>query len=198
MPATAKPPPQTKKRTRSTRKTREAEAVKEYENLIDTSTQEALLAAQTDDDLFVVDRGGSKNKKRKIQKAEISKKESGTISKTETILINRIKKNKNKNEAIVVKGKGKKEDNVFDLWGGDEVTKQPRATTRKSFKKIAGPGLSYNPAHEDHQEALAEVTKLNGVDCHSTLYTVLICFCIFLMTGCCSGHEAPGRNCSQR
>lgn len=145
----------TKKRTRSSRKTREAEATKEYENFLDASTTANLVSAQADDDLFVVDRGGSKNKKRKIQKDEQQKQTSGTTSKTEQLLISRIK-NKKK-EPKVVKAK---KDEAFDLWDEEKISKQQRSTTRKSFKKIAGPGMSYNPSHDDHQEALAEVNIL--------------------------------------
>lgn len=119
---------------------------------MDTTTSESLVTALPDDDLFVVDRGGSKNKKRKIQKTETQKKNSGTTSRTEQILINRIKNTKKEPKAVKAR-----KDEAFDLWGVEEVTKQPRPTTRKSFKKIAVPGMSYNPAHDDHQEALAEV-----------------------------------------
>jgi hypothetical protein len=158
----------TKKRTRSIRKTREAEIVKEYEHFVDTATTDGLLTAQTDDDLFVVDRGGSKNKKRKIQKAQIQQRDSGTTSKTEKILINRIKNSQKEAKPV------KKEESVFDMWGGEDVVSRPRATTRKQFKKIAGPGMSYNPGHDDHQEALAEVLV--------AILAILNDLCMYLLT----------------
>ena len=149
-------PTATKKRTRNSKKAREAEATKEYESYIDSNVSDGLIRDQKDDDLFVVDRGGSKNKRRKLQKEDSLRKESGTSSKTEKVLIDRLKSKKGK--TLNQKTKKTNKSDAFDLWGGEEEEKQvSRPTNRKSIKKIAGPGMSYNPAHDDHQEALAEV-----------------------------------------
>lgn len=150
-----------------TRKVREAALVQEYETFLDTSAADSLLTAKEDSELFVLDRGGSKKKKRKIEKAtQRQVDDPKMVSKTEKVLLERMQnKQKSKGKSAGVKTQPATKE-VFDMWGAEDTQDlksrgRPRTSSQKKVKKTAGPGMSYNPSHEDHQEALAEAVALD-------------------------------------
>ena len=128
------------------------------ENLVEANSS-SLLKAKQDEDLFFIDRGGSKRAKNKI--IEIQNKSKQIISKGEKKLFNKIL-SKVSNEKSESDGQAIKENKICDLWGegNDLVVNTNRNKKEKETNRVKvkiNPGLSYNPSHNDHQNALGEV-----------------------------------------
>lgn len=162
-----------KKRSR-----RVAETNTEYEQALISKAEAEVLQNREDDELFLVDRSGSKTSRRKIEK-EQSRKEMGVLaSATEEHLV------KKKMKEILERRKGDKGDrgrveeattNSLDIWGEvpsqEEVIlaisnknrlrmRQPAEAATKKAIKVTGNGFSYNPAAVHHQDVLAKATTL--------------------------------------
>jgi hypothetical protein len=134
---------------------REAELTQSYETYIDKSTSDNLLETTANSDLFQIDRIGSKNSRRKIEKNEIIKEKNEMIvSKVERKQINKIISTNSRPK------KPKMDEKIADLWDEDEGTTRGKKTQKKSALKIPMAGISYNPSHVDHQDAIAEVRVL--------------------------------------
>ena len=155
---------------RKKRERRIAETYAEIEEALSERVEAAALASRDSDTLFVVDRTGSKNARRKIAKKEASDARAYSVSKVDDKLIKKkITAKKREETAVSAKTTG-----VFDLWNDDVLSKttanivqevtQQRATmpakSRTLRRKVAGPGFSYNPDHNDHQDLLAEALAL--------------------------------------
>ena len=129
------------------------------ENLVEANSS-SLLKAKQDEDLFFIDRGGSKRAKNKI--IEIQNQPKQIISKGEKKLFNKIL-SKVSNEKSESDGQAIKENKICDLWDeGNDLnvrTNRNKKETNRVKVKIT-PGLSYNPSHNDHQNALGEVNNV--------------------------------------
>jgi hypothetical protein len=137
------------------RQRRELEAVNSYESALAVSNEESALTSKDDDELFVLDRSGSKNTRRKFVKEENAKLALKVKSKTEQLLIERIAaKNKSKTAP-----KSKAKSQLSDIWGEEDESEKAKA--RKRALKIPQSGFSYNPSSKDHQDVVAEVRFLN-------------------------------------
>jgi hypothetical protein len=137
---------------------REKELIISYENYVDESTSAQVMGEREDEDLFVVDRIGSKTSRRKLKHEEKQQNKTQIISKVERKLIEkRLEKlqqqqesNRNQNES--------KEEVLVDIWADSvEPVKQKSKKKKVHALKLPIPGVSYNPSHVDHQDAIAEV-----------------------------------------
>lgn len=134
------------------RQRRELDVVNSYENAVKDSNEEIALTSKDDEELFVLDRSGSKNTRRKIVKEEKAKDALKVKSKTEQVLI----------ERIAAKAKGNTRPKVrsisqlSDIWGEEDKSEKVKA--RKRALKIPQSGFSYNPSSKDHQDVVAEVS----------------------------------------
>jgi hypothetical protein len=144
---------------------REQELVENYEKYVATSTSDQLLQNQENDDLFSIDRVGSKNSRKRIQKSEILKvKNDSIVSKVENKLI---RKKINERNSKKKSQNLKKGQEIVDLWQEEErmeevgeketKVKSKKLKDKKPALRIPLPGISYNPSHVDHQDAVAEV-----------------------------------------
>jgi hypothetical protein len=157
----------------STRKRQKRQQATAEEHSIELQKVKELdaLAAVQDTDLFVVDRGGSKTAKRKIEK-QVQQAATVSVSKTERALVRKVVSRKAAEEEeeqtpigdiwgmsgskTVARGKGK-------LQAKDKMdAKKPGAApvVVKNKRLVVRPGQSYNPAPKDHQDLLAEALAL--------------------------------------
>ena len=152
-------------------KKRIAECAEEYAEHILHFSAEQTIVSKPDNDLFTLDRAGSKTSRKRIAKIQSNKSSSDTksiVSVTERKLVERaIAKHVQQklDETKVVK-----QDKVMDLWGEttDESllnksnTKRRRTVDVPVNRKVtpAIGGQSYNPSHADHQNALAEALAI--------------------------------------
>lgn len=145
---------------------REAEIVKGYEEFLDNKINEEIIQSKDDNDLFIIDRIGSKNTRKKIKKEEKIQKDLNIISKVERKLIEKKLQDINNNNENNSNEKKKKKEKIIDLWDNDESisTKSTKSNNKtkhiKKALKVPLPGISYNPAHLDHQDALAEALAI--------------------------------------
>jgi lactate dehydrogenase-like 2-hydroxyacid dehydrogenase len=131
---------------------REAELTQSYETYLDTATKDHVLKTAENSDLFSIDRIGSKNSRRKIDKNELKKeKNDAIVSNLERKQINKIIASKSRSK------KPKIEQKVTDLWEEEEDAIVGKKKQKKVALKIPMAGISYNPSHVDHQDAIAEV-----------------------------------------
>mmetsp|Transcript_23040 Transcript_23040/g.33725 ORF Transcript_23040/g.33725 Transcript_23040/m.33725 type:complete len:336 (-) Transcript_23040:145-1152(-) len=134
---------------------REAELVQSYENYVDDSVDAGVLAGQNDEELFVVDRAGSKNSRRKLNKEREALQSTRVVSKVERKLISKqLQDTSNKK-------KKKQSKELFDLWGDESSSAKPNKPSNKKKIRVPEGGLSYNPSHNDHQDVLAEAVALS-------------------------------------
>jgi hypothetical protein len=132
----------------------------QYEQAIREKLEAESLENRPDEDIFVIDRVGSKTKKRKIQQ-QVQQQESGIVSLVEKKLIEKIVKNP---------GKGTKKihpshdhTRVQDLWQDsslDDTAIAARPDSKKANIHIPVPGQSYNPSMRDHQEVLSKALEV--------------------------------------
>jgi hypothetical protein len=145
-----------------------------------------IVNATSNEDLFKVDRIGSKNARKRIEKVKaVIVKNNGVESKADMELIKKkIKEVKSQESKKVVVSKIESSD-LCDLWGEDnsipssnnrKLRNAPQGVKfsaktiaerealanniKKNKLKIARPGQSYNPSKGDHQDALAEALAL--------------------------------------
>lgn len=143
---------------------RELEITENYENYIDQSTSEQILQQQDDQELYMVDRIGSKNSRKKIQKNESIKENMNNIlSKVEMKLIQ--KKLKSSNSSTK---QNNTKNTINDIWEEDEIENNKNNKKRNQIHqtkalKIPIAGISYNPSHIDHQDAVAEVITRSSI-----------------------------------
>ena len=146
---------------------REAELVENYETYVTASTSDQILQSQENKDLFSIDRVGSKNSRKRIEKNERAVEAKDFIlSKGENKLI-RKKMNQKKKQKSDSQSEMTSQQRIVDLWQeeeGMEEGKDIKGMSKKKDKKpalrIPLPGISYNPSHVDHQDAVAEVQYL--------------------------------------
>jgi hypothetical protein len=156
---------------------RESEIVQLYETLVDDENTQSLLVSKADDDLFVVDRVGSKRMRRKITKEEEARKTTSIVSKVDRKLVEKLESQPSRRKKKVGGAMA-----VSDIWA-DEVTpvKDVGKGGKKKAIKIPEGGLSYNPSHDDHQDILAEV------------FLFILPNIPHIMLGCCLNPLSRGR-----
>lgn len=151
------------------REKRARETAEELDQALARDAAAAVVASRADDALFVVDRTGSKSARRRIVKEQAVVASNKPVSKTERILLKKLEEN----GGTLRKGKTAEiPSQLQDLWAdgdsdggagssvaGRRRAKKPTATIPAS-KRVAGPGFSYNPTPEAHQEILAEALAL--------------------------------------
>lgn len=143
------------------RQRRQNEIAEEFAETNIVSTNVAILSAKDNNDLFVIDRSGSKSAKKKIVKQEVATLQ-GRTSLAESRLISKIVSGElvslSRKQAI------RKDENseLTDLWGDHYEVVGHEQVLKPSNKKlkIARPGQSYNPSIDDHQDVLAEALAL--------------------------------------
>lgn len=176
----------------SKRQKRISASAEEYANHISTLSVSQNLRAQADDELFVVDRAGSQASRKRIERQ--IKVRSNDKTGVESIVSNVEKKLVKR---VVARGIKlvkaiEPESALVDIWDMDESQIVPvdvniLTRSRKSRSQnllsakinVAIKGQSYNPSHNDHQDALAEAlaveirkrehdlkTKGKQHDCH--------------------------------
>jgi hypothetical protein len=152
----------------SKRQKRIAATAEEYAEQISRISASQTIHSQTDSELFVVDRAGSQAARRRIAKDIKVKSEDKSglqniKSVTERLLIKRAVARDPKTIKI------KETENILsDIWDVNDneaiVDRSILSRSRKSRSenlqnskmKVAIRGQSYNPSHNDHQDALAE------------------------------------------
>jgi Nop53 (60S ribosomal biogenesis) len=152
----------------SKRQKRISASAEEYADQISRLSVLQSIRAKPDHDLFVVDRSGSQSSRRRIAK-EIKIKstdKSGVesiVSVVERKLVKRIVARGPKEARV-----NESEAELCDIWDADVSTAPVDANvltrSRKSRSEnllsakinVAIKGQSYNPSHNDHQNALAE------------------------------------------
>jgi hypothetical protein len=139
----------------SKRQKRVEEVTKEYEKFVEVTNAEKLYGAKVDEELFVLDRVGSKNARRKLEKTKSDNGAVVIVSATEKKLIQR--KQKEIESGALVTSKSKPTNELLDIWGEVSPNTQPTAKSKVGVRKVAVPGMSYNPSASSHQDAIAEV-----------------------------------------
>ena len=150
------------------REKRVAATSAEFEEARSRASAAAIVAERTDDALFVVDRTGSKSARRKIVKEQVAQAAHVPVSKTERELLKKVQSGRSLSAAKKAAPSSGGASVLKDLWGDDDggggtVTKikKPVATVAASLaKRVAGPGFSYNPSPDAHQDVLAEALAL--------------------------------------
>mmetsp|Transcript_18644 Transcript_18644/g.18735 ORF Transcript_18644/g.18735 Transcript_18644/m.18735 type:complete len:351 (+) Transcript_18644:41-1093(+) len=145
------------------RQRRQNELVDQYESHIRQKSESAVLSSKSDNDLFTVDRVGSKSAKRKIAKQEVAKSEARS-SLSESTLIQKVLSGKvlstRRRNHFQVNG-GNADNSLDDIWANEPLESSPKiARNPKKKLRIAKPGQSYNPAVDDHQDVAAEALAL--------------------------------------
>jgi hypothetical protein len=143
------------------RQKRIKETLREFEEKSDNVSITTKLAAKADEELFSLDRTGSKSARRKMIK-EISPISNGDfVSKAEKKLLERAQR-PNKRVAYGKHQLNGGDEDIRDLWESDvNVSKKATDKVRPTKRaRIALPGQSYNPSVDDHQNALAEALAL--------------------------------------
>ena len=133
----------------------------ELEVVIDHGIREKVLLSKSDEELFTIDNQGSKNARLRItkeikEKEQLSKGEKKKLEKAvtkKTIQLKEIEKNLSKSK------------NAYDIWGNSDEKMNSRIPSSLSGKKrsiasLIKPGLSYNPAIDQHQEVLVQAVTL--------------------------------------
>ena len=160
----------------------------ELELALQARVEEKVLDNREDDELFVVDRSGSKTSRRKIEK-EKTRKEMGVLPSTteEHLVRKKIKEFLSRDKNDHVKGGeataiGK---HPLDIWGEEsheegslEANKNRRAKLTKNAqlnrvgKSYEGDRewIFYNPASVYHQQALAKAVELETKKLDSQSY----------------------------
>lgn len=131
------------------------EVVESYEKAVISVNEASALTSKDDDELFVLDRVGSKNSRRKITKEENAKLTDKVVSKTERVLIKKLSAN--------MGAKSKPQQTkapVTDIWGDDCNASAAKANLRKKALKVPRGGFSYNPSLNEHQDVVAEVSHM--------------------------------------
>jgi nucleolar protein 53 len=156
------------KRTKRIRQTNE-----EYESAVQQESQQKVLTGVDSENLFTVDRAGSKSKRRKVQEEILPKEQGKFVSKTEQHLIQKQLKRLQSGQPRKVYGSNvvdlpssdkKIVSKLEDIWSeGDEsdASSSKKARPHKHSLKVALPGQSYNPSFEDHQDTLAQAVSIH-------------------------------------
>jgi len=140
---------------------RQEVAAEEYYVSRQEVVDDAVYASKHDEELFMIDKMGSKSSKRRIEKQILNRSNGNPLSKTEKKLIGKILSKEKKIEHTAIKPS---HEQYCDLWnqdvyvGTEEKAHKPK--TRSKVLKVAGPGQSYNPSIEDHQNIIAEALAL--------------------------------------
>ena len=153
----------------SKRQKRISASAEEYANHISRISVSQSIQAQADSDLFVVDRTGSASSRRRIAK-EIRVKtsdKSGVLSIVSVVERKLVKRLVDRGPKVAKDVEA--EHALSDIWDIDESLIAPIdhniiSRSRKSRSEnllsakisVAIKGQSYNPSHDDHQDALAE------------------------------------------
>jgi len=163
-----------------------AETNAELEDSLETRNKESLVQKRADEgSLFVVDRLGSKNARRRIAKEIVAVESGKVVSLVEQKLIRKIQEQKKptlaqkRQEALQHKSL-----QLADLWGDDVDGKasaadaeaaelgvrrkkrvastlgKPLVSNGGKVLKVAGPGFSYNPSQDAHQDVIAEALAI--------------------------------------
>lgn len=131
---------------------------RELEESVANAVEHTSVTTSGDDNLFTLDRTGSKAAKRKVTQELIPKQEKRFVSETEKKLIQKV--------ANGVKAPYKKytapvgSNNVRDLWAEPAAGDSPALEPKSKRLKTALPGQSYNPSAADHQNTVAEAVAL--------------------------------------
>eukprot|EP01041_Mallomonas_annulata_P003257 gene3257-6444_t len=141
---------------------RENEVADEHAKHIRLSVDEALIASKPNNDMFIVDRVGSKTTKRKFVQEAVVKANGLSKSSAENVLVAKVVAGKvlATRKRFQVKDNKNEGNNIVDIWSdNDPPIKSNRITVNKKLK-VALPGLSYNPSLDDHQDVIAEAIAL--------------------------------------
>ena len=147
--------------TRKRIKRQEATAAEHSLNLSMAKEIEVLQDSKNDD-LFTIDRGGSKRAKQKIE-AENRHQNTTTASKTERALLRKLMA---QSKQITAPKDCTEASGPGDLWEVGETSSSAKKSSssraqRSQIKRlVVRPGQSYNPSQADHQNLLAEVITL--------------------------------------
>lgn len=141
--------------------------MKEFEGHVDAGILEDVLRIKANDELFVVDRVGSKNARLRMKREGGEGK--GILSAKADLrkIVKLAKKLKSKEQFEKVDPAA-----TFDLWESEPAETEKRRQCAKV--KVPHPGQSYNPSLEDHQDALAEATAIELLKREKDLKTSVV------------------------
>lgn len=151
----------------SKRQKRISASAEEYADHISRMSVIQSIRAKPDEELFVVDRSGSQNSRKKIAKElRISADKSGVENIVSVVERKLVKRSVARGPKIA---KFSESDSALsDIWDADASvipvdanilsrSRKSRSVNALSAKiTVAIKGQSYNPSHNDHQDALAE------------------------------------------
>ncbi len=154
-------------------KLRQDRAAQEIAETIEAEIRDQVDAQKDDKDLFVLDVGGSKRRKKKIEKEQVCK---GT-SKGDLEFLHRLEKGELKRfRSVELSGKERRKQQhqqssslLQDLWANDDDnTERGEGLKRKRRNDCTvrptlipcEPGQSYNPSQEDHEKILSKAVEL--------------------------------------
>ncbi len=159
--------------TRRKAKKRQDSAAREMEEANEAEIRDQVHANKDDKDLFVIDVGGSKRRRKKNVKGEVCS--TGT-SKGDLEFLHRLKKGTLKRfRSVDLSGKERRKQHdhsssLKDLWVDDihssergEGFKRTRRRNDCTDMRMIGPcepGQSYNPSEEDHENLLSKAVEL--------------------------------------
>ncbi|KAJ1432250.1 hypothetical protein B484DRAFT_447929 [Ochromonadaceae sp. CCMP2298] len=133
----------------------------EFEDLRVEAAQQVITQARTNDDLFVIDRKGSKSGRKAVTQEIKPKAQGSFVSAAEKKLVGRL---------VTAGGKRSRQyesltadigsNEARDIWGEPAGPTKKRAAVDSKRTRVALPGQSYNPSQGDHQDALAEALAL--------------------------------------
>ena len=138
---------------------REREVSAELSESINISSIQEVVGARPDTELFVIDRNGSTNSRKKILKFTAAVDSGKLVSATDEKLV---QKNLSKTKLAKTDFNVSKKQSVVDLWAENVTASQAKTNKgknerqKKAIVKVV-PGQSYNPSLLDHQDALGEV-----------------------------------------
>jgi hypothetical protein len=131
----------------------------EFTALAEKARQQDELEAAGDEELFIVDRGGSKSARARVER-EVAQTSTGIFSATERKLVRKIQSRSQPAESALVK----RDSKGLDLWSEEAPVAAKKSNASNASKPrrqlIVRAGQSYNPSQEAHQEILAEVGHL--------------------------------------
>ena len=151
------------------RQLRILETAEEYSNLLIQVNEGDKILSKQNDELFVVDRVGSERSRRKLTSKLIEIERNATeivLSAADKKIIDK-RNDRNSKKTVVTESKT---NDIVDLWSDPAAesimkpNKELKDNTTKVPKKksciLPINGQSYNPNHEDHQDALAEALAI--------------------------------------
>lgn len=138
--------------------TRRQKRIRETSDEFEEVLAQEKLSSKPDEDLFVLDKTGSRSKRVKIQQQLQQQKQQPVVSRHELHLIQKVLKNSSKK----TDNTNNNTKDISDLWSDDTPVPPSKYISNNKVRRdrLVHPGQSYNPSLPDHQDALAEAVAV--------------------------------------